>query len=153
MLLAHSALLPIVDADLPSQNYAGDFTLPPPKIVVHTIKQVFPSCRIFRENPRDEDAIEKEKRDFTNMVIFCVKTDRPVTFRKATAADLLQSRTREHFLVPKHEVSDTDFMAVEEASVLRNNDTAALAKWHEKSALGHWEVMRIVLPDVIWEQW
>ncbi|KAI7786110.1 spermine spermidine synthase [Diaporthe eres] len=134
-------------------NYAGDFALPPPKIVVHTIKQVFPSCRIFRENPRDEDVIEKEQRDFTNMVIFCVKIDRPVTFRKATAADLLQSRTREHFLVPKHEVTDKDFMAVEEASVLRSNDTAALAKWHEKSALGHWEVMRIVLPDVIWEQW
>jgi hypothetical protein len=87
------------------------------------------------------------------MVIFCVKTDRPVTFRKATTTDLLQSRTREHFLVPKHEVSDEDFMAVEEASILRKNDTAALAKWHEKSALGHWEVMRIVLPDVIWEQW
>lgn len=87
------------------------------------------------------------------MVIFCVKADRPVTFRKATAADLLQSRTREHFLVPKHEVTDVDFMAAEEASVLRSNDTKALEKWHEKSALGHWEVMRIVLPDVIWEQW
>lgn len=94
------------------------------------------------------------KGDFTNMVFFCVKdAGRPVTFRKATPADMLQSRTREHFLVPKHEVFERDFTAVGEVDVLRRNDTSALAKWHEKSALGHWEVMRIVLPDAFWENW
>ncbi|ROV91911.1 hypothetical protein VPNG_09770 [Cytospora leucostoma] len=135
-------------------NYAGDFTLPPPRIVLKTIKEVFPSCRIFREQPRDEAQVENGKGDFTNMVIFCVKdADRPVTFRKATPADMLQSRTREHFLVPKHEVFERDFTAVGEVDVLRRNDTSALEKWHEKSALGHWEVMRIVLPDAVWENW
>lgn len=128
--------------------------LPPPKIVVHTIREVFPSCRIYRENPRDDAAVEKENRDFTNMVIYCVKTaGRPVTFRKATAADMLQSRTREHFLPPRHEVFDEDFKAAGEVKTLRSNDTAELEKYHEQSALGHWEVMRTVLPDFVWENW
>ncbi|KUI69193.1 Polyamine aminopropyltransferase [Cytospora mali] len=135
-------------------NYAGDFTLPPPKIVFKTIKEVFPSCRIFREQPRDDALVEEEKRDFTNMVIFCTKdADRPVAFRKATPADMLQSRTRQHFLVPKHEVFETDFTAGGEVGILRSNDTAALEKWHQKSGLGHWEVMRVVLPDFVWESW
>ncbi|PSR81043.1 S-adenosyl-L-methionine-dependent methyltransferase [Coniella lustricola] len=134
-------------------NYAGDFTLPPPKIVVQTIREVFPSCRIYRENARDEAVIEKENRDFTNMVIFCTKTDSPVQFRKITAADLLNSRTREMFLPPRHEVTDKDFRASGAVQTLRNNDTAALEKWHEKSALGHWAVMRTVLPAYVWENW
>lgn len=135
------------------QNYAGDFTLPPPKIVVHTIRQVFPSCRIYRENPRDDTVIEKEGRDFTNMVIFCLKTATPVNFRKVTPADLLQSRTRPHFLPPRHEVLDEDFKATGEVETLRKNDTAALESYHETSAAGHWVVMRQVLPDFVWENW
>lgn len=87
------------------------------------------------------------------MVIFCLKTDRPVKFRQATAADMLQSRTREHFVPPRHEVTEEDFRAKGEVQTLRNNDTAALEKWHEKSALGHWEVMRTVLPPLMWENW
>lgn len=127
--------------------------LPPPKIVVQTIREVFPSCRIYRENPSDPEAIEKERRDFTNMVIYCTKSDSPVKFRKATAADMLQSRTREHFLPPRHEVFDSDFKAEGAVQTLRKNDTSELEKFHEKSALGHWEIMRTVLPDHVWENW
>lgn len=127
--------------------------LPPPKIVVQTIREVFPSCRIYRENPSDAEAVEKEKRDFTNMVIYCTKNEHPVKFRKATAADMLQSRTREHFLPPRHEVFESDFKAEGEVQTLRKNDTSALEKFHETSALGHWEIMRTVLPDLVWENW
>lgn len=127
--------------------------LPPPKIVVQTIREVFPSCRIYRENPRNATAVELEQIDFTNMVIYCLKSDRPVRFRRATAADMLRSRTRENFLPPRHEVSEEDFKAKGAVETLRSNDTAALEKWHEKSALGHWEVMRTVLPDFFWENW
>lgn len=89
------------------------------------------------------------------MVIFCVKdAGRPVTFRGAAPADLLRSGMRQNFLVPRHEVfADRDFTAGGEAAVLRRNDTSALEKWHGKSALGHWEVMRFVLPDFVWESW
>lgn len=87
------------------------------------------------------------------MVIFCLKTPRPVRFRKVTPADLLQSRTRPHFLPPRHEVRDEDFLATGAVETLRRNDTKALESYHEKSALGHWEVMRTVLPDSVWENW
>lgn len=128
--------------------------LPPPKIVVQTIRAVFPSCRIYRENPRDDAAVATERRDFTNMVIYCTKTpDLPLTFRKAVAADMLQSRTREHFLPPRHEVFERDFRAEGEVQTLRRNDTGVLERYHEKSAVGHWEIMRTVLPDVVWENW
>jgi hypothetical protein len=136
------------------QNYAGDFTLPPPMVVVQTIRTVFPTCRIFREHPRNEDELEKEGRDFTNMVIFCTKrADRPISFRKPTVRDFLNSPTRKAFLLPKHEVLDSDFLAGSDEGILRRNDTKKLARWHEKSALGHWTVMRAVLPSIVWENW
>jgi len=128
--------------------------LPPPKIVVQTIRHVFPSCRIYRENPRDDDVVTAEGRDFTNMVIYCTKsTISPLTFRKAVRADMLQSRTREHFLPPRHEVFEEDFKAEEVVETLRRNNTEVLEKFHETSAVGHWEIMRTVLPDIVWENW
>ncbi len=122
-------------------------------MVVQTIREVFPSCRIFREHPRDEADVEKNGRDFTNMVIFCVKTTRKITFRNPNQRDLLNSPSRDAFLLPKHEVTDDQFLAGEDGGILRKNDTAKLAKWHSKSAVGHWSVMRTVLPEVVWEQW
>ncbi|KAK3384344.1 S-adenosyl-L-methionine-dependent methyltransferase [Lasiosphaeria ovina] len=134
-------------------NYAGDFALPPPKIVLQTIRRVFTSCRLYREHPRGEDDFEKSGRDFTNMVIFCTKMTRPISFREPTARDLLNSPSREAFLSPRNEVKDTDFVAGQDESILTRNDTQKLTKWHETSALGHWTVMRTVLPPVVWEAW
>ena len=138
------------------QNYAGDFALPPPKVVVQTIRRVFPSCRIFREHPRDEAEVAKTGRDFTNMVIFCTKlADRPVTFRKPGWRDLLNSPSREAFLYPKHEVHESEFVAggVEDGAILTANDTSQLEAWHETSAAGHWKIMRTVLPSQVWLAW
>jgi hypothetical protein len=134
-------------------NYAGDFALASPAVVVRTIREVFPSCRIFREHPRDEAVFEKSGSDFTNMVIFCTKLSVPVTFRKPTQRDLLNSPSREAFLLPKNEVRDEDFVVGREEGVLFKNDTAKLEKWHQTSALGHWAIMRTVLPDAVWESW
>lgn len=134
-------------------NYAGDFALPPPAVVVRTIREVFPSCRIFREHPRDEEVFETAKSDFTNMVIFCTKLSMGVTFREPTQRDLLNSPSREAFLVPKHEVREEDFLVGREEGVLLRNDTVKLEKWHQTSALGHWAVMRTVLPDAVWNNW
>ncbi|TDZ29016.1 Polyamine aminopropyltransferase [Colletotrichum spinosum] len=134
-------------------NYAGDFLHPAPKLVVDTIRSVFPSCRIFRESEHpSKKKIEEEGQDFTNMVIFCKKTSGRIAFRQPVEADYLDSRTRRVFLKPQHEVLPKHFLDGD-YGLLRNNDTEQLTKWHEKSALGHWEVMRIVLPDNIWEQW
>jgi len=139
---------------MPKQNYAGDFTLPPPMVVVQTIRQVFPSCRIFREHPRDEEQVAKHGSDFTNMVIFCTKlAERPIAFRQPTKRDLLNSPSREAFLMPQHEVHHQDFTVGRDEGILARNDTAKLEKWHEQSALGHWSVMRTVLPPLVWEKW
>ncbi|KJR88240.1 spermine/spermidine synthase [Sporothrix schenckii 1099-18] len=134
-------------------NYAGDFALTPIKAVVLTIRTVFPACRIFREHPQDADSTGA---DFANVVIFCTKNgerDSDIQFRAPRKADLLNSETRKHFLVPQYEVVDTDFRSTEEARIVRRNDTEQLAEWHAESALGHWAVMRRVVPAKVWEMW
>ncbi|KAK7753560.1 hypothetical protein SLS62_004418 [Diatrype stigma] len=137
-------------------NYAGDFTLPPLGIVVNTVKSVFPSCRVFRESPQpDEEEVEASGRDFDNVIMFCVKVaDHAVTFRAPREADYLQSLARRAYLLPKHEVPASALLrAGAEVGILRRNDTEKLAKWHTRSARGHWTVMRSVLPANIWESW
>ena len=122
-------------------------------MVIQTILAVFPSCRIFRESepPTDEDVL-KSGQDFTNVVIFCKKSDEPLKFRDPVAGDFLRSRARDLFLVPRHEVSLNDFKA-EEAGLLMGNGTAGLEAGQGASAIGHWEVMRTVVPAAVWELW
>ncbi|KAI0968200.1 S-adenosyl-L-methionine-dependent methyltransferase [Xylaria arbuscula] len=135
-------------------NYAGDFTLPPLGIVVNTIKDIFPSCRVFRENESpSEEKVDEEGRDFDNVMIFCVKTDDEITFRRPIESDYLQSLARRQFLVPQHEVPLSAISTRDEVGTLRANETEKLAKWHDQSALRHWEVMRHVIPSEIWNQW
>ncbi|KND88209.1 Polyamine aminopropyltransferase [Tolypocladium ophioglossoides CBS 100239] len=134
-------------------NYAGDLTLPAPKIIYRTIKQVFPTCRIFREMPPDAQAIKDKGADFTNMVIFCKKSAAPLKFRAPTTKDYLQSSAREDFLHLKNEIPQAEFLSGDDATILRGNDTSVVAKWHEQSAMGHWAVMRTALPAKVWEQW
>ncbi len=125
----------------------------PIKAVVRTIKHVFPSCRIFREMTAEENEVDKYGVDFANVVVFCTKTGQPVTFRTPVTADMLNSRALRQFLLPVHEVVDSDFRTDEEARLVRNNDTEQLAKYHKETALGHWSVMRRVLPATVWVNW
>ncbi|KAI0392268.1 spermine/spermidine synthase [Xylariaceae sp. FL0594] len=135
-------------------NYAGDFTLPPLSIVVNTILDIFPSCRIFRENEApSKETVGESGHDFDNVMIFCTKTNDKITFRRPVEADYLRSISRKQFLVPKHEVPLSAFSPREQVGVLRVNETNKLAKWHDQSALRHWEVMRTVMPGKIWNQW
>ncbi|KXJ97345.1 spermine/spermidine synthase family protein [Microdochium bolleyi] len=135
-------------------NFAGDFTLPSLSIVAKTVKTVFPSCRIFREmEAPSKETVEEEGRDFDNVIIFCTKRADPISFREPVEADYLQSYSRKNFLMPKHEVSDSAFMTGDDIGILRRNETSVLAKSHDTSAVGHWKIMRKVLPDTIWESW
>ncbi|KAI2628648.1 S-adenosyl-L-methionine-dependent methyltransferase [Hypoxylon sp. NC1633] len=135
-------------------NYAGDFTLPPLGIVINTITEVFPSCRIFREGePPSAETVEEAGRDFDNVIVFCTKTGDEVTFRKPMEADFLDSLSRRSYLLPKHEVDESVFSIAEDVVILRVNETEKLAKWHDQSALGHWAVMRTVIPSYIWQNW
>lgn len=56
--------------------------------------------------------------------------------------------------MPEHEVLRDEFALQEgDGEVLSRNDTQRFEVWHHKSALGHWAVMRTVLPADIWENW
>ena len=89
------------------------------------------------------------------MVIFC--TNAPsgtITFKKPETRDYLDSHARRKFLVPEHEVMRDEYALQEgDGGVLRRNDTKRVENWHQRSALGHWALMRNVLPDEIWENW
>ncbi|EKD12191.1 uncharacterized protein L3040_003391 [Drepanopeziza brunnea f. sp. 'multigermtubi'] len=138
-------------------NYAGDLLLPSARIIVATILRVFPTCRIFRESaPPTPDQLEADGRDFINMVIICTSgASSSVSFRSPVEADFLGSKARRRYLMPRYEV---DYAAVFEeregdGGLLRANATERFQGWHEQSALGHWAVMRTVIPPVVWENW
>jgi spermidine synthase len=131
-------------------NYAGDISLYPAALTVRTIKAVFPSCRIFRE-----DAAADAKFDFTNMVIFCKKSNTSLRFRDPVKADFLGSRSRQNYLVPKHEVDPAQFDKIEKGGkrVLVAKETGRLHKYQDRGTIAHWEIMRTVMPDAVWENW
>ena len=151
----HNSALPflVTFSNTPNQNYASDITLYPTGLIVRTIKAVFPSCRIFRENTAsDEDA----DSIFTNMVLFCKKTTgSSIHFREPTSADFLGSKSREQFMIPKHEIDASMFSTIPPAgrNILYSKEVNRLHKFQDRAALEHWEIMRKVLPDAVWENW
>ncbi|KAI1618335.1 S-adenosyl-L-methionine-dependent methyltransferase [Exophiala viscosa] len=130
-------------------NYAGDIAMPAASIIYRTITSVFPSCRVFREDEAPDPNVKPD--DFTNMVFFCRKDYRPLTFRKPVEADFLGSGARREYMLPQHEIAPSTFDT--SVDVLRSGKTKELEKWQAQSAIGHWKVMRTVLPDAIWENW
>jgi hypothetical protein len=88
------------------------------------------------------------------MVLFCKKTPNSrITFRKPTVADFLGSGARRAFLVPRHELAISAENFDLDGDVLKIGQTKQLEKWHTQSAIGHWKVMRTVMPSVVWENW
>lgn len=114
---------------------------------------VFPTCRFFRESPAGEDGEGGGGGDFTNMVIFCRKTEDPITFREPVQKDFLDSRARQMFLAPKHEVPMLDMLSEDTSAMLMKNNTGDMQEYHIISAAGHWAIMRAVLPAQVWNWW
>jgi hypothetical protein len=87
--------------------------------------------------------------------MFCMKAGVPFTFRPPTEADYLASESRRRFLVPRHEVDLGPFRQERagEASMLTQQTRSTLKKWQRRSAVGHWKIMRGVLPAGVWESW
>ena len=129
--------------------------LPSARLIVRTIKAVFPSCRIYRESePPSDEAIASEKRDFTNMVVFCTKSEKPISFRQPTEADYLGSKARRVFLVPHHEINAEVFAEKGgDGPIFSRVDTERLTRWQRVSAIDHWNIMKTVLPSAVWEAW
>ena len=128
--------------------------------MVDTVKSVFPSCRFFREELPVEQipGTNGTTKDFTNMVMFCHNSEEAFTFRNPVEADYLGSQARRFHLLPKHEIAYSFFAGRTgdgdgKVKILRKGKTQALEVWQRESAVGHWGIMRTVLPDVIWENW
>ena len=140
-------------------NYAGDITLPPPRIVLSTIHKVFPTCRIFRDS--EPDPKDPDPSNFINMVVFCTKSKtRPLTFRAAKEDDWGGSLSRREYVPPKKEL-EIKLQDIVEASggdgakevILTRGKEGIIEKFHRDHAVRHWGLMRTVLPDAIWETW
>ncbi|KAK7515349.1 S-adenosyl-L-methionine-dependent methyltransferase [Phyllosticta citriasiana] len=132
-------------------NYAGDLKLPTTQLVLQTIHAVFPSCRIFRDGEPAQDA-HNAASDFINMIVYCRPVAEPIRFRQPEDADYLNSRVREHMMFPRSNW-EVPFTPDPEAEVLRSGGEAVLEKGHQKSAVEHWGIMRMVIPPAVWELW
>lgn len=130
-------------------NYAGDLKTPSASLIYRTVTSVFGACRVFREEPA---ANKENEGDFTNMVFFCRKpAGDPVKFRKPVQEDYLGSDLRKAYMLPQHEIIAEEFESNGDILTIRNGKQ--LEKHQTESAVGHWRVMRTVLPPAIWENW
>ncbi|KFY11669.1 hypothetical protein V492_04338 [Pseudogymnoascus sp. VKM F-4246] len=136
-------------------NYASDLLQPSTHLVIRTVLAIFPSCRIYRETATPTAAeLAAAGQDFTNMVLFCrARSKELITFREPVERDFLRSGSRKAYLVPQHEILRDEFDLEDMGNVLRSNDTVALEETQRRSAVGHWNVMRTVVPGKIWELW
>ena len=90
------------------------------------------------------------------MVLFCRKTPEDFTFREPVEADFLGSPARRQHLKPQHEIPTSYFKAGRQhkGEILRRGRiTQEMQESTMASAVGHWYLMRTVLPDVVWENW
>ena len=56
--------------------------------------------------------------------------------------------------MPQHEVDSATFLGNGgKGRVVRRDNTYLLKNSQMKGAVGHWGVMRGVLPDAVWENW
>ncbi|PWW74111.1 S-adenosyl-L-methionine-dependent methyltransferase [Tuber magnatum] len=134
-------------------NWAGDLKLMAAKSIVETVRTVFNGCRVFREDMPEED-IGKATVDYSNMVIFCTRSSDPYTFRAPADADILGSITRKHYLFPQFEMNLDQYFGVSGGfTLLSESNIDTLIGWQETSALGHWVIIRTVMPPVVWENY
>ncbi|KAL9595195.1 MAG: hypothetical protein Q9219_006589 [cf. Caloplaca sp. 3 TL-2023] len=136
-------------------NYAGDLHLPTAGAVVHTILAVFPVCRLFREEEAAAPST-KSQTDFTNLVIFCRREEGlGIRFREPREKDFLGSQARKEHLLPRYEVDAETFSDRDSGGggMITGENVRKWGKVQYQSAVGHWWVMRSVLPDGVWENW
>lgn len=119
-------------------------------MVVRTVLSVFPTCRLFREEAKQAN---HSLTDFTNLVMFCRKAVGSFSFRRPGKQDFLGSQARQHHLLPRHKVNPRSLVERHGKDVISKQNMGMLEKAQLESALGHWKVMRSVLPDAVWEKW
>ncbi|KAA8892898.1 S-adenosyl-L-methionine-dependent methyltransferase [Sphaerosporella brunnea] len=136
-------------------NWAGDLKLQAARSIIETVRAVFNNCRVFREEMPSED-VAAAAVDFTNMVVFCTKAKTPYQFRAPKQEDFLGSYARQRFLVPRYEIDLEKYWAASgqgDYMVLDESNISTLDAWQKLSAVGHWGVIRTVVPDGVWENY
>ena len=132
-------------------NYAGNLQHAGTLRVLNTIFQTFSGqCRMYGDAPHSSG-----EDPFINIAIFCRNTPGEITFRKPTRADFLGSRSREQYLMPRPdwEIPVSVIREGGEKGILRKGEEGEWRKQQEESAIRHWEIMRRVLPALVWELW
>lgn len=93
--------------------------------------------------------------NFINMIVFCKKSlTPPLSFRQPNEDDYLGSLSRKSYMYPQHEIEASVFDLPDSSgdqSILEAGQTSPLGAYHAQNALGHWHIMRKVLPAKVWE--
>jgi hypothetical protein len=137
-------------------NYAGDLADSSTKQVINTINLAFDrQCRMFRDS---EQSSETGATDFLNMVIFCKNAaDGKLEFRAPIEADYLGTVSRRHYLMPQKTLElkfpTEEEMKEETVQILTVDNLGEFEKKQIESAKRHWKIMRLVVPDFVWELW
>lgn len=137
-------------------NYAGDLSDASTKQVINTINLAFDrQCRMFRDS---EPSDETGATDFLNMVIFCKNAaDGKLEFREPIEADYLGTVSRRHYLAPRKTLElkfpTEEEVVVETVQTLTVDNLSEFEKKQVESARRHWKIMRLVVPDFVWELW
>jgi hypothetical protein len=88
--------------------------------------------------------------------MFCTKAKTPYQFRAPVEADYLGSFARRRFLFPRYEINLEKYWADSghgDYMVLDESNIGELDVWQKLSAVGHWGVIRTVVPDKVWENY
>ncbi|KAJ4479319.1 spermidine synthase [Lentinula aciculospora] len=140
-------------------NFAGYVISEPSRLILRTLERAFGGhCKAFFDSMTSLTE-EQLRDDFMNIVFFCTLSPEPLTFRPAYVQDLLGSPLRRHMLGTLHsrEINLTLLREGDEQDNVKGlpdvitDANNPLGKMQEQKAHHHWELMREVLPDVIWE--
>ncbi|KAH9850751.1 S-adenosyl-L-methionine-dependent methyltransferase [Lenzites betulinus] len=135
-------------------NFAGILMSDSGKAIVNTLHAAFPQCRGFYDSIEQSQNVTTE---FLNWVLFCTPSPGKLEFRKPVDADFLGSYLRRHVFneLPARE---TDLALVLDSipedkreQYLLKDSANPLVQWQAQEALGHWKIMREVLPHAYWE--
>jgi hypothetical protein len=89
--------------------------------------------------------------------MFCTKAKTPYRFRGPVEADFLGSYARKKYLFPRFEINLASYWAGvghgDSFMVLDESNIGELDTWQKISAVGHWGVIRTVVPDKVWENY
>ena len=90
------------------------------------------------------------------MVMFCRKAPEAFTFRDPVESDFLGSPARRQHLKPRYEIPAGYLKRAKQhkGEILRRGQISReMQESTVASAVGHWYLMRTVLPDMVWEKW